>query len=140
MASGGGWLKLTGVKISTAGASSAAIATDRGGGTIEVIGGTMNTSGYRSPGIYSTGKITVRGASMTATGAEAAVVEGANSITVTQTNLTAAKQHGVMLYNSMSGDSGTGSYTMHGGSLSAAAGPAFYVINTRAVRHDRGRA
>ena len=135
MASGGGSLKLTGVKISTAGASSAAIATDRGGGTIEVIGGTMNTSGFRSPGIYSTGEITVRGASMTATGAEAAVVEGANSITVTNTKLTAAKQHGVMLYNSMSGDAsaGTGSYTMHGGSLNAAAGPAFYVTNTRAV-------
>jgi hypothetical protein len=135
MASGGGSVKLTNVRISTKGASSAAIATDRGGGAITVTGGNMTTAGYRSPGIYSTGNITVTGANMTATGAEAAVVEGANSITVTNTALTAAKQHGVMLYNSMSGDAsaGTGSYTMVGGSLTAAKGPAFYVTNTKAV-------
>ena len=77
----------------------------------------------------------MRDAHMTARGAEAAVVEGANAITVTNTTLNAAKQHGVMLYNSMSGDAnaGTGHYTMNGGSLTAAQGPAFYVTNTRAV-------
>jgi hypothetical protein len=135
MASGGGTLKLTNLLISTKGASSAAIATDRGGGTVTVAGGTMTTSGYRSPGIYSTGAIIVTGAHMTASGAEASVVEGANSITVRNTVLKAAKQHGVMLYNSMSGDAsaGTGRYTMIGGSLTAQSGPAFYVTNTRAV-------
>lgn len=135
MTSGGGSVSLKNVSISTRGASSAAIATDRGGGTITVTGGSMTTAGYRSPGIYSTGKISVTGAKMTATGAEAAVVEGANSITVTNTALAAAKQHGVMLYNSMCGDAsaGTGSYTMSGGSLTAAQGPAFYVTNTNAA-------
>ncbi len=135
MASGGGRMTLTNVDISTAGASSAAVATDRGGGMITVHGGSARTSGYRSPGIYSTGDITLTAVRMTATGAEAAVVEGANSITAIDDLLSGAKQHGVMLYNSMSGDAiaGTGSYTMRGGSLTAVEGPAFYVTNTNAV-------
>jgi hypothetical protein len=58
--SGGGTLQLTNVSISTARASSAAIAADRGGGTVSATGGTMTTSGYRSPGIYSTGVIKAR--------------------------------------------------------------------------------
>jgi hypothetical protein len=137
MASGGGTLSVTGATVSTAGASSTAIATDRGGGTITVNGGSFLTSGFKSPGIYSTGTIKVTGAAMTATGAEAAVVEGANSITVTRSALrgAVAGAHGVMLYNGMSGDAnaGTGTYTMLGGSLTAAGGPAFYVTNTTAV-------
>lgn len=127
MASGGGTLKATDVSISTAGQSAAAVATDRGGGTIDVTGGVMKTSGFKSPGIYSTGNVVVRGAEMTAVGAEAAVVEGANSIAAIDTTLHAAVEHGVMLYNSMSGDAqaGTGYYTMQGGTLTAATGPAF---------------
>jgi hypothetical protein len=142
MTAGGGAATLAGANISTAGASAAAIATDRGGGTISVSGGTMTTSGYKSPAIYSTGVIKVSGARMSATGAEAAVVEGGNSIAVTDTTLKAARQHGVMLYNSMSGDAnaGTGTFTMDGGSLTAAAGPAFYVTNTKAVIALRGGA
>ena len=111
---------------------------------ITVIGGRFQTAGFKSPGIYSTGTITVTDARMTATGAEAAVVEGANSITVTRTTLTAARAgaHGVMLYNSMSGDAsaGTGRYTMVSGSLTASSGPAFYVTNTRAIITLSGRA
>jgi len=144
MASGGGVLKLTDVTFSTAGASSAAVATDRGGGSISVRGGSMHTTGFKSPGIYSTGKISVDGAKMTASAAEAAVVEGGNSITVTDTTLSASAKgdHGVMLYNSMSGDAavGTGYYTMTGGSLTALAGPAFYVTNTKAVIKVAGQA
>lgn len=126
-----------GARLTITGASSAAVATDRGGGTIVVKGGTFWTSGFKSPGIYSTGKITVTGATMTATGAEAAVLEGANSITVARSTLSAAREgaHGVMLYNSMSGDAsaGLGTYRMLGGALRVAAGPVFYVTNTRAV-------
>lgn len=135
MTAGGGAVSVTGVHISTAGASAAALATDRGGGTIHVSGGTMSTSGFKSPDIYSTGVIDVSGATMSATGAEAAVVEGGNSIAATGATMRAAKQHGVMLYNSMSGDAnvGTGVFTISGGSLTAAEGPAFYVTNTRAV-------
>ncbi|MBV9165541.1 MAG: hypothetical protein JO342_05260 [Solirubrobacterales bacterium] len=142
MAAGGGKLKLTNVIISTAGGSSAAVATDRGGGTGTVVGGRMHTSGPTSPGIYSTGNITVTGATMTATGSEAAVVEGANSITVVDTHLTGTVKRGVMLYQSFSGDAqrGTGTYTMRGGTLAAKAGPAFYVTNEKAVINLSGGA
>jgi hypothetical protein len=123
------------VDITTAGAHSAALATDRGNGTITVNGGTLHTSGDGSPGIYSTGNITVSNIVSTATGAEAAVIEGRNSITLTNSSLSGAKQHGVMVYQSYSGDAetGTGTFTMNGGSLTAAEGPLFYSTNTDAV-------
>ncbi len=142
MTSGGGSVTLSHVTISTAGASSAPVATDRGGGTVSVSGGTLASSGSRSPGIYSTGNITVTGARVRATGAEGAVVEGANTIRVRNTVITAAKDRGVMLCQSMSGDaqSGHGTYIMDGGSLSAAQGPAFYVTNTKAAITLRGGA
>ncbi len=134
MAAGGGTVAITDVIIRTSGQSGAAVATDRGGGTVTVDGGTLTTSGYRSPGIYSTGDITVTGAHVLATGAEAAVVEGSNSVTVVDSSLTGTLNRGVMLYNSMSGDAaaGTGSFTMTGGSLIARAGPAFFITNTTA--------
>jgi hypothetical protein len=129
-----GRLTAANTTIRTAGASSAAIATDRGGGTITVSGGTMTTTGYHSPGIYSTGTITVTGSNINATACEAAVVEGKNSIVVRNSKLSGAKNRGVMLYQSMSGDAGVGtaSYQMIGGSLYATQGPAFYITNTTA--------
>jgi hypothetical protein len=142
MTAGGGSVTLNNVRISTTGASAAALATDRGGGTVTARGGTMTTAGYKSPAIYSTGVIDVTGAHMSATGAEAVVVEGDNSASVTDTTLKAAKEHGVMLYQSMSGDAGVGvgTFTMTGGSLTAAEGPAFYITNTKAVINLRGGA
>jgi hypothetical protein len=135
MASGGGTLILNGVDITTSGASSAAVATDRGSGTVTVTGGTLNTSGMNSPSVYSTGNITITGATGTATGSEAIVVEGSNTATLIDTILACAKKWGVMLYNSMSGDAsaGTSTFTMSGGSLTVAEGPAIYVTNTVAV-------
>jgi len=132
----GATMTLTDVVISTGpGANSAAIATDRGGGTITVTGGRMTTSGADAPGIYSTGAISVTGATISASGSEAAVIEGANSITLTRTALSGSLKRGVMIYQSMSGDaSGTqGTFTMTGGSLSAAAGPLFYVTNSTGI-------
>jgi hypothetical protein len=121
--------------VSTAGASGAAIATDRGGGTIKVIGGTYRTSGQSSPGLYSTGAITVTGATIEAPGAEAAVVEGSNSIRVSDSSLTGSVNRGVMIYQSFSGDArGTdGVFTQTGGSLTALRGPLFFVTNTTAT-------
>ena len=120
------------VKITTLGAHCAALATDRGEGTIHVTGGTMNTAGEGSPAIYSTGNITVKGATLKATGSEAAVVEGKNSITLNDCDISGAKDRGVMLYQSMSGDSGVGTsyFNMTGGTLTALEGPMFYITNT----------
>ncbi len=138
MATLGGRLLLTNVNMITAFAHSGAIATDRGGGTIQVTGGIVTTSGQDFPGIYSTGDIIVTGTKISATGSEAAVIEGANSITLTDTALSSsfAGKWGVMIYQSMSGDAqGTeGTFTMTGGSLSDSAvdSPLFFVTNSTA--------
>jgi hypothetical protein len=144
MATNGGSITLTNVKISTSGAHSAPIATDRGSGTVTVTGGTMTTSGQDSPGVYSTGDIRVIGAVITATGSEAAVIEGANLIDLTNVTLSSSFENkwGVMIFQSMSGDAeGTeGSFTMTGGSLSltATSGPLFFVTNSTGIINLRG--
>ena len=135
MASGGGSISLKNVNINTAGAAGAALATDRGGGTVTAAGGTIRTSGMNSPGIYSTGVIKVSGAKITASGAEAVVIEGSNSVVLKNTSASGAKNRGVMIYQSMSGDAAgaKGTFTMTGGALSAAAGPLFYVTNSTGI-------
>jgi spore coat protein CotH len=141
MASGGGSLTLSNVNITTGpGANSAAIATDRGGGTIIAKGGTMTTSGRDAPGIYSTGNIVAEGTTIHGTAAEAAVIEGRNSISLTNCTLSGAAKCGVMIYQSFSGDAPgrTGTFTMQGGSLTTTAGPLFYVSNTKGVIKLKG--
>jgi hypothetical protein len=130
-----GNITCTNVNITTAGQHCAAIATDRGNGNITVVGGTMNTAGEGSPGIYSTGNITASNSVISATGSEAAVIEGKNSISLTNVTISGEKKCGVMLYQSFSGDAevGTSSFTMNGGSLKAAVGPLFYITNTQSI-------
>jgi hypothetical protein len=130
-----GTINAANVTINTAGTHCAAIATDRGNGTVNVKGGSMTTTGKDSPGIYSTGKITAADATIKATGSEAAVVEGKNSITLSNVKISGEKTNGVMLYQSFSGDAetGTASFTMTGGSLSSKAGALFFITNTDAV-------
>jgi hypothetical protein len=131
------------VEITTAGnGAAAAISTDRGGGTVTFTGGAATTSGTRSPGIYSTGNITVSGAKIVATGSEAIVIEGKNTVTLNNTTLKCSRQCGAMLYQSFSGDAGVGTsvLTMTGGSLAAAEGPVFYITNTDAIVDLKGGA
>ena len=92
--------------IETQGAHCAAVATDRGSGTVTVEGAnTFTTNGDGSPCLYSTGQITVSGLTGQANGAQAIVVEGKNHATVSGSTLTSASSKGgVMLYQSMSGD------------------------------------
>jgi hypothetical protein len=134
-----GMLSVTDCKITTTNAHGAAIATDRGGGTVTVTRGNITTSGTDSPGIYSTGIITVSDATIAATGAEAAVIEGANTISLSNTSLSAAKgtrDRGLMVYQSMSGDASgnKGVFTMTGGSFTwpSTTGPMLYSTNTTA--------
>ena len=66
-----GTITMRDVNITTAGnGAAAAIATDRGGGTITASGGTVVTTGAKSPAIYSTGSITVSGAALTSMASE----------------------------------------------------------------------
>jgi hypothetical protein len=136
MATAGGALTLTDVDMVTGpGANSAAVATDRGGGTIDITRGKMVTSGRDAPGIYSTGTITAQEATFEGTAAEAAVIEGRNSISLTNCYLSGAAKCGVMIYQSFSGDAPgrKGTFTMIGGSLKASVGPLFYVSNTKGL-------
>ena len=147
----GGSITADTVDITTQGAHCAALATDRGEGTITVTNGKLRTSGEGSPCIYSTGNITVSHSEGLATGSSIAVVEGKNSITVKNSILKAygigranggIDDAGVMIYQSMSGDAGegTGSFTAEDSTLSISeesgkytTAPMFFVTNTDAV-------
>ena len=144
MTTGGGITLASTLTINTAGRSSAAIRTDRGGGTVVVDGGTYTTSGLGSPAIYSTADITVENATLVSNLSEGVCIEGMNSITLencdmtannTQCNGNATFHDTIMIYQSMSGDadSGTSSFTMIGGSLTSLSGHMFHVTNTHAV-------
>lgn len=137
MASAGGALALTNVTISTSSARSAAVATDRGSGTVYVSGGTYTTHGTTSPGIYSTGKITAQDATFTATASEAVVIEGRNSVVLENCRISGAEKCGAMVYQSFSGDAEghEGTFSMKGGTFLAAQGPLFFVSNTRGIIH-----
>ena len=143
MTTGGGITVAKNLTVETSGQSSAAIRTDRGGGTVEVTGGTYTSNGLGSPAIYSTAAITVSDAELTSTKSEGVCIEGLNSVTLnnctlnannTQTNGQATFLDSVMIYQSMSGDSATGTsvFTMNGGTLNSQSGHVFHVTNTSA--------
>ena len=144
MTTGGGITSASNLTIETSGRSSAAIRTDRGGGTVTVNGGSYTTNGLGSPAIYSTADITVSGAALTSNLSEGVCIEGKNSITLNDCDLTANNTQcngnatfldSIMIYQSMSGDadSGTSAFTMNGGSLTSKSGHVFHVTNTQAV-------
>jgi hypothetical protein len=137
MATGGGSLAITNVDMVTERIHGGVVATDRGGGTIWVSGGKITSQGQDSPGIYSTGDIRAENATFIATGSEGAVIEGRNAITLKNCEVSGALKCGVMIYQSFSGDAEgqEGSFSMEGGSLSAAQGPLFFVNNTRGIVH-----
>lgn len=121
--------------ITTEGAHSATLATDRGEGTITAEAAKLTTSGTGSPVIYSIGNITANNVNGVANKSEIGVVEGKNSITLTNSNVTGYYDNGFMLYQSFSGDAESGiarlkaennTLTTHG------TGAFIYVNNTTA--------
>ena len=144
MTTGGGIMKATNLTITTKGTSSAAIRSDRGGGTVTVNKGTYKTSGKGSPAIYSTADITVKNATLIATASEGVVIEGKNSVTLenvelTDTNNTLNGQSttykNIFLYQSMSGDASEGEsvFTSKNSKITTNKGDSFYVTNTKAI-------
>lgn len=131
-----GW-DLTGT---TAGEHSAAVRSDRGGGTIRLEGGNLSSTGTGSPAVYSAADIAIKGATLSASGSEAASIEGKNSIRlfdcVLSGDMADSNQNdntwGVILYQSMSGDSevGTSEFDMVGGTLDIKNGGYFHSTNT----------
>lgn len=144
MTTGGGIMNATNLIINTSGTSSAAIRSDRGGGTVTVNKGTYKTTGKGSPSIYSTADITVKNAKLIATSSEGVVIEGKNSVTLenvelTDTNNTLNGQSttykNIFLYQSMSGDADTGAavFTSKNSTITTNKGDSFYVTNTTAT-------
>ena len=154
----GGKIVANKVTIYTRGGSCAALATDRGEGTVIVSNSKLYTgvgqkSGSGSPLIYSTGTITVSKSTGTSYVSQIACIEGKNSITLTDCDFTGygkgnryvngkyIDNAGVFLYQSMSGDAdvGTSKFTATNSKLTISSkssyyksAPMFYVTNTKA--------
>lgn len=144
MTTGGGIMNAYNLIINTSGISSAAIRTDRGGGKVNVDGGTYTTTGQGSPIIYSTADIIVSNAKLIAKASEGIVIEGKNSVTLNNVTLTdtnnklngkSTTYKNIFLYQSMSGDAsnGTSSFTSKNSKITTNKGDTFYVTNTTAV-------
>ena len=139
---GGGVMNAENLDIETSGNFSAAIRSDRGGGTVTVNGGKYTTNGTGSPAIYSTADITVLDAALTANNSEGVVVEGKNSVKIENCTVSGKMQgtynddseniHCIMIYQSMSGDADVGEayFEANGGEITSLAGDMFYVTNT----------
>lgn len=141
MTTGGGVMNAYNLDIETSGTSSAAIRTDRGGGTVTVDGGTYKTTGQGSPTIYSTADITVSNATLTAEASEGIVIEGKNSVTINNVTLTdtnnklngqSTTYKNIFLYQSMSGDAANGNsvFTSTNSKITTNKGDTFYITNT----------
>lgn len=138
----GGTTNAANLDVETQGNSSAAIRSDRGGGTVDVKGGSYVTNGTGSPAVYSTADVSVSDATLIANNSEAVVVEGKNSVSLTDCNVTgnmtgtygddSENIHNIMIYQSMSGDAevGEANFTAEGGVITAKSGDMFYVTNT----------
>lgn len=140
---GGGTMNAANLDVETQGNSAAAIRSDRGGGVVTVDGGSYVTNGTGSPAVYCTADITVKNAALTANASEGVVVEGKNSVSLENCEVTSSMEntyngdsteniHGIMIYQSMSGDADVGeaSFSAKDGSITTTKGDLFYITNT----------
>ena len=143
MTTGGGITKAYNLTINTKGTSSAAIRTDRGGGTVEVEKGEYKTTGQGSPTVYSTADVTVKDATLTSTSSEGIVIEGKNKVTLDNVKLTdtnnklngkSTTYKNIFLYQSMSGDAedGKSEFSSTNSTITTNKGDTFYITNTKA--------
>lgn len=110
--------------ISTTNDTASAVATDCGGGTINIDGGTLVANGYLSAGIYSTGTINVTNTTVTSTGDNGAVIDVNGIISMTNSALSGA-ENGFMVHNTV-GMPYTATMSMNGGSITSVTGHAFF--------------
>jgi hypothetical protein len=127
-AAGAGTIVANNVTASSQGPSSSIVATDNGGGTVTINGGSYTANGNKSAGIYSTGVVKGYNATFTSTAGEAVVIEGDNSVNLYNSTLNSASSgthRGIFLYQSMSGDASNTSSTCE----SIATGDCFVMTN-----------
>ena len=100
-----GVIVATDVDITTESETSSTIATDRGGGTVTVTGGSATAKGSKSAVIYSTGTMSATDLTGSSAQGEMAVIEGDNSITMTNCTMTSgSSERGLLMMQSGSGD------------------------------------
>ncbi len=147
-----GTINADNVDITTAGAHCAALATDRGEGTVTVTNSKLQTAGDGSPLLYSTGDITAENCTGTSTGSLIMAIEGKNSIHISNCDFVGYAYGravnegidiaGVMIYQSMSGDAsdGIGEFSAADSTLTISdkstvydTAPMFFSTNTDAV-------
>jgi hypothetical protein len=128
-------MNVTNTDISTSGYKSAAIATGNEGGTITVEGGSAATSGSNAPAVYATGSISLSGMTLSAENSPAIGIEGAGTVSANAVEAASNKTNGgaVEFYpsSSVKVESGAGSLSMTGGSLTANGSDSalFYAVN-----------
>ncbi len=143
---GGATTNASNLNVTTSGSSSAAIRSDRGGGIVNVDGGTYTSNGYNSPAVYSTASITIDDADLIANNSESLVIEGENSITISNSTISgnmsstngtssSTNVHNILVYQSMSGDAdvGTASLSISDSTLTNNNGDLIFVTNTDAI-------
>ena len=119
-ATGGGTINAKNLNIDTKGNNSSVIATDRGGGTVNVEGGTYKCSGKDCAVCYSTGDITLRNIEGLSEQGEVAVIEGDNEANIIDCQMTSGdSRRGMLILQSGSGDAEgrNGRINITGGSL-----------------------
>ena len=105
-----------------------------------VEGGTYTSNRVGSPAVYCTANIAINNVTLTANGSEAVCIEGLNSLHLFDCDLSGNMSDddqndctwGVIVYQSMSGDSevGNSTFQMTGGKLSTGNGGLLYTTNT----------
>lgn len=100
-----GIINATNVNITTQSETSSTIATDRGGGTVTVTGGSATAQGNNSAVLYSTGTITANELTGISEQGEIAVVEGDNYVYINDCHMTSgSSKRALMMLQSGSGD------------------------------------
>lgn len=101
----GGTIEASNLTITTNEETSSVIATDRGGGTVTVDGGTYVCKGNKCAIIYSAGTMSVSNASGSSALGEICDIEGDNSVTITNCDFScSSSSRGLLMMQSGSGD------------------------------------
>ena len=101
----GGIINASNMNITTRRPTSSTVATDRGGGTVTVTGGTLTALGEKSAVLYSTGTITANNLTGLSEQGPIATVEGANHVYINDCSMTShSLKRGILLHQSHSGD------------------------------------
>ena len=118
--------------IKTFGFKSSAVATDMGGGIIEIKDSSIETHGKDSAGIYSTGNVKAESLEIKTLNTESLCIDGNGSIEINNSNLSSNGKRGVMIYyTGPSHDKNhSGTINMKNIDMKVNEGPAFYVMNS----------